>query len=444
MPLPPIHSFSISFSFFGTSPAMDSWTVIIVSLLGLLVWYVKKKQSFWADHGISSPPFKFGVGHSMDRLTSSVSVGEVNRKYYEDSKEDIVGLYFFTRPATMIRNMDLLKRVMISDFDHFMSRGVYYNEKDDPVSAHMFSLSGSKWKTLRTKLTPTFTSGKMKLMFPIIVDISKRFAETCGEAALADPEGFEIKKLTSLFTTDVIGNCAFGIECNSLKEPDNNAFRLANDKVFHRPLWKIAVLHFAQNFPDMARRMGVCSSNEGLNEFYMDLVRSSMENRRKNPQPRNDFMNLLLQMHDNPATEAERMTFNEIVAQSFLFFIAGFETSSSTMQFALYELARNPEIQEEAVVHIRTVLARHNNEFTYECMQELDFLHRIIQGELREIGNSIIITSSVPPSRNIEEVPSSAHSAPTSDKGLQGAWDGRGPSQRPPKYHSCPRYSHGS
>lgn len=117
-----------------------------------------------------------------------------------------------------------------------------------------------------------------------------------------------------------------------------------------------------------------------------------MENRRKDPQPRNDFMNLLLQMHDNPSTEAERMTFNEIVAQSFLFFIAGFETSSSTMQFALYELARNPEIQEEAVVHIRTVLAKHNNEFTYECMQDLDFLHRIIQGEFSELGNLIIIT----------------------------------------------------
>lgn len=362
---------------------MDLWTVLLLplSLLGLFVWFVRRKQSFWTDRGIKSPPFKFCVGHSYDRFVATVPAGEIFRKYYQQSKEDIIGLYFFLEPATVIRSMDLLKRIMVSDFDHFMSRGVYYNEKDDPVSAHLFSLSGTKWRQLRNKLTPTFTSGKMKMMLPIIIAISRRFQETIAGEALMHPEGLEIKKLTSRFTTDVIGNCAFGIECNSLKEPENNAYRLINEGALSRPFWKFVVLHFAQNYPELARKLGIRSLSKEINDFYDNLVKGALENRRTDATPRNDFLNILLQMHENPKDESERLTFNEISAQCFLFFIAGFETSSTTMMFALYELAKNPEIQEAAVVHIESVLEKHGNELSYECLSELDFLERIIQGE---------------------------------------------------------------
>lgn len=364
---------------------MHFFCTIAITLLGaipLLILYVKKQQSFWKLRGIRSPPFIFAMGHSLDRFIHKVAASEIFNRFYREAKDDIVGLYFLTKPVALVRSVELVKRIMISDFDHFISRGVYYNEKDDPVSAHLFSLSGSKWRKLRTKLSPTFTSGKMKMMFPIIVDIAKKFAETFAEETVAHPNGFEIKQLTSRFTTDVIGNCAFGIECNSLKEPKNNAYSLVNEKAFRRPMWKIVVLHLAQSFPEMARRLRVQSTSKELNEFYSNMVRATLENRRKDPGTRNDFMNTLLQMHDNPRTEQERVTFNEIVAQSFLFFLAGFETSSSTMMFALHELAMNPEVQEKTVEHIKTVLQRHNNELTYECLQEMDFLEQVVNGEL--------------------------------------------------------------
>lgn len=66
----------------------------------------------------------------------------------------------------MSRNRDILSRAFDNDF-----------------AAHLFSISGSQWRNLRVKLTPTFTSGKMKLMFPILVECSKKFQQVLNEPA---------------------------------------------------------------------------------------------------------------------------------------------------------------------------------------------------------------------------------------------------------------------
>jgi cytochrome P450 family 6 len=72
---------------------------------------------------------------------------------------------------------------------------------------------------------------------------------------------------------------------------------------------------------------------------------------------------------------------NCLAAQAFVFFLAGFETSSTTMTFCLYELSVNSDIQERLRVEIDTVLEKHGGKVTYEAIQEMIYLDKVVLGK---------------------------------------------------------------
>lgn len=75
------------------------------------------------------------------------------------------------------------------------------------------------------------------------------------------------------------------------------------------------------------------------------------------------------------------MTLNEIAAEAWLFYIAGFETSSSTMSFCLYELAKNMDIQRKVQEEIDEVTARHNGDISYNSIHEMKYLQMCMDGK---------------------------------------------------------------
>jgi cytochrome P450 family 6 len=72
---------------------------------------------------------------------------------------------------------------------------------------------------------------------------------------------------------------------------------------------------------------------------------------------------------------------NSLAAQAFVFFVAGFETSSTTMTFCLYELSLHQDIQERLREEIDVVLKKHDGKITYEAIQEMEYLDKVVSGK---------------------------------------------------------------
>jgi len=74
------------------------------------------------------------------------------------------------------------------------------------------------------------------------------------------------------------------------------------------------------------------------------------------------------------------MTENIIAAQAFIFFAAGFETSSTTMSNALYELALNQQIQDKLCEEINQEYTKHGSNLSYENVKEMNYLDKVFKG----------------------------------------------------------------
>jgi len=170
-------------------------------------------------------------------------------------------------------------------------------------------------------------------MVPKILEVADNLEATVRKTIKEDPEP-EIKDILARFTTDIIGTCAFGIECNSLDDPASK-FKDMGMKVFMQPRNSFLSRILAVTYPELAKKLGIKTVRDDVSEFFLKVVRDVIEYREKNNVVRMDFMNLLLQLKNDgkladgsDTKEAvETLTVEEIAAQVFVFFLAGFETS---------------------------------------------------------------------------------------------------------------------
>lgn len=129
----------------------------------------------------------------------------------------------------------------------------------------------------------------------------------------------------------------------------------------------------------------------------INLVRDTMEYRRENQIMRKDFIQLLLELqetgkiaNDESFQTANRtksestfkhLTLEECAAQVSLFYLAGFDTTASTVAFTLFELSRQPDLQKRLQNEIDEMLTKYNNAITYDGIKEMSFLDACFKGK---------------------------------------------------------------
>jgi cytochrome P450 family 6 len=186
--------------------------VALSSVVFLLYLQFRRRYKFWRELGVLYPEPSFPTGNVSDFLKSSIHFSYVIQKLYVKLKQlggdDYGGIYFFGNPVFLVLSPEFAKTVLVRDFHYFHDRGIYFNAEVDVLSANVFFLRGHKWKTLREKISPTFSTGKLKQMFFTILEVGQRLEEHLMPYA-ADGADIDVRDVLGRFMTDVIGKYVY-------------------------------------------------------------------------------------------------------------------------------------------------------------------------------------------------------------------------------------------
>ncbi|XP_071643649.1 probable cytochrome P450 6a14 isoform X1 [Temnothorax longispinosus] len=374
--------------------------MVLVELIGALIgalsivyiYYKFVIFNFWRKRGVFYVEPVVPTGNITALVIGKKQIGVLFQDVYMKYKNHrAIGMYSLYKPNLLIADPDLIRVVLTKEFRSFHDRGMYYNEKTDPLSAHLFCMPGKRWRNMRVKMTPTFTSGKIKQMFSIVKECGEELAKYLQSIAQMR-DSVEIKDIFARYSTDVIMSTAFGIKSNCIEEP-NNEYRKQEKKIVEMNSIWIALFIFVPKIMDF---FSVPFTDRQVTSFYMNMFRENVEYRQIHNIVRHDFMNLLIQLmgrgyvdpdDDKKTTDVKstvsKLTMEEAVAQSYIFFIAGFETSSTTATFALYELAQHHDVQDKVRQDIDEMLTKHGG-VTYDAVNEMTYLHKVVNETLRK------------------------------------------------------------
>lgn len=304
------------------------------------------------------------------------------KDFYDEIKRkghNYGGFYCTLGPIFVPIDFELTKRILQNDFEHFVDRDFFYDPKY-PLSANLLSLKADAWRVLRKKLTPTFTSGKLKHMCPIILKIIDELTEVI-DANIG--ESVDLNDLMKRFYLDVTSNCFFGLEGNSLRENDSD-FAKYSDLLTHHTSLEILRILLTEGIYNPAKLTKIYYCNEEVQKYFINLVEETIKNRTEHNLKRQDFLDLLMEMVESEQLykeESLREIISSIIpAQVLVYFLAGHETSSLTTSCCLFELCKQQHFQEKLRNKIQEEFEKNNKTIDIEWIQNLKYLDQTITG----------------------------------------------------------------
>lgn len=375
---------------------MITLAIIVVSLIAFY-FYGTRTFKYWETRGVKHDKPIPLLGNNARNYLMQKSVSEMAvEMYWKYPNEKVVGFYRATSPELVIRDPEIVKRILTNDFMHFYPRGLNpHKTVIEPLMRNLFFADGDLWRLLRQRMTPVFSTAKLRAMFPLISARAERLRATLTAALNSDVRSLDARDIMARYTTDFIGSVGFGLDSDSLTD-EKSAFRKLGAEIFNVTFPVFMIIMLKDIFPETFKHLHYLYRVE---DQLISLVNEIQKQRNYEPSGRNDFIDLLLELKKKgtmvgesierikpdgtPEITTLEMDAELMAAQVFVFFAAGFETSSSATSFTLHQLAFHPEVQKKVQDEIDRVLLKHNNQLNYDAVKEMTYLEWTFQEGMR-------------------------------------------------------------
>ncbi|OEJ98889.1 hypothetical protein A8C32_06790 [Flavivirga aquatica] len=243
----------------------------------------------------------------------------------------------------------------------------------------VFNAEGTTWKRHRKPIAEALSVKHVKAFYPIILDKTKTILEKFKKYAEVE-HVVDVQKEFMAFTIDITTEVAFGYKLDTINNSSNDfqkhlevIFPMINKRVTAPfPIWR-----YFKSKKDMV----LDNSLKSIENVIYDVINKAKRRIEKQPklkeQPSN-FLEALL-VENGEANFSDE----EIYGNVFTMLLAGEDTTSNTLSWAIFYLAQHPEIvnkvREEAIeVYKNEVLSS-----VYDDIELLKYANAVAQETMR-------------------------------------------------------------
>ncbi|XP_019645052.1 PREDICTED: cytochrome P450 3A8-like [Branchiostoma belcheri] len=368
-------------------PLSPTWVLLGLCLL-LYYLYVTWPFYTFKRLGIPGPSPVLFFGNILSyREGSHIFDCKCYKKYGK-----VYGFFEGREPMLMVGDLELIKEITVKQFNNFSNRRDL-GSLLEAFAGGLFVLEDTDWKRVRGTISPTFSSSKLKQMTMLV--------ESCADGLVSilmekQEKGimFDLKEVTSAYALDVISSTAFGVEADSLHNPDH-PFAVHAKAIFNINILKgLFYVILPPPFNYVFKKGGFSLFPKFATEFFQRTVRKVIEMRQSNPDEakRVDFLQLLLNAHNKSLDEKTgegiakegkySLSMTEVIGNSMLFWLAGYDTTANTIALTAYNLAFNQEAQDRVMEEVDTVV-QNRGKLDYEAVNEMRYLDMCVNETLR-------------------------------------------------------------
>lgn len=122
----------------------DSTIVLIfISVILYLIWYRKKQFSYFKKYNVPYIKPNLIFGNATDIFLRGKSRATVLQEFYDKlDPHKIAGVFNMSTPIFLIRDPQVLKNMLIKDFEYFQDHADTTFTDDDLYTENLFSLKG--------------------------------------------------------------------------------------------------------------------------------------------------------------------------------------------------------------------------------------------------------------------------------------------------------------
>lgn len=380
------------------TPSLVILSTLFAASLGAL-WNFKAKAQKKVESpifpGISyAPGANFLLGHMIMLNGDGDFVQGYQKVFveYADQVSGLCSLWFVNSPAISVVLSHHVKailnatafresiKIMDCHNDNFLGRNA------------LTSLMGKEWKRYRSAVHKSFTPGALKQSQSSINRVGNTLANSLLEAIAEDGSGSLQRPLLPLMkmaTFDVFGFAAMDTDfhcCEQLQlTAVASAFEFLTKEYTRRLITPWNPASWLYSIPTAANRKQRSQRNL-ITNFIAEQIAKTRAQLSANDEAADSKQNLLANIlraakaEDNVGGEMSDEAISDIL-MTLLF--GGYDTTSITLSYALYLLAKHPEIQAECLKEVQSVLPTETATETLDGPEQLQYTRAVILETLR-------------------------------------------------------------